>query len=181
MTGSAPASRRVVGTLRSANGAGTVRIEDRYDTDVEDLWSALTDPERLARWYGEVEGDLHEGGQFRVYLEGPDINAAGRIEACDPPRRLLVKTRETDESASRGNSPSFEQTVEATLIPSDSQTILVLEVSGLPLDKIASFGVGWQLHAESLANYLAGRIGLDVGARWEELAGVYEDMAAKLR
>ena len=71
--------------------------------------------------------------------------------------------------------------MEATLIPSDGQTILVLEVSGLPLDKIASFGVGWQLHAESLANYLAGRIGLDVGTRWEELAGVYEDMAAQLR
>ena len=85
MTGSPSASRRVVGTLRSANGAGTVRIEDRYGTDVEDLWSALTDPERLARWYGEVEGDLHEGGQFRVYLEGPDINAAGANRGMRPP------------------------------------------------------------------------------------------------
>lgn len=180
MTGRAHASRRVLGTLSSANGAGIVRIEDRYDTDVEDLWSALTEPERLARWYGEVEGDLHEGGQFRVYLQGPDINSVGRIELCDPPHRLLVKTRETDESARRGNGRSFEATTEATLTPNDSQTILVLDVSGLPLDKIASYGVGWQLHAESLANYLAGCNGLNVGARWEELASLYEDMAAQL-
>jgi uncharacterized protein YndB with AHSA1/START domain len=37
---------------------GVVRIEDRYATDINDLLSALTDPERLARWHGQVEGDL---------------------------------------------------------------------------------------------------------------------------
>jgi len=39
-----------------------VRVEDRYDTDIDDLWSALTDPGRLVRWYGQVEGDLRLGG-----------------------------------------------------------------------------------------------------------------------
>src|SRR5215207_8013770 len=31
---------RVLGRLRSADGTGVVRIEDRYDTDIDDLWSA---------------------------------------------------------------------------------------------------------------------------------------------
>jgi hypothetical protein len=49
-----------------------VRIEDRYDTDIDDLWSALTDPGRLASWYGQVEGDLRPGGEFRLYIESDD-------------------------------------------------------------------------------------------------------------
>ena len=57
MTSNAPGGGRILGSLRSADGAGVVRIEDRYDTDINDLWSALTDPGRLALWYGQVEGD----------------------------------------------------------------------------------------------------------------------------
>ena len=98
MTSNARPDTRILGSLRSADGAGVVRIEDRYDTDIDDLWSALTDPERLARWYGEVEGDLRPGGEFRLYLESADIESTGRVEACEPPRRLRVTTRETDES-----------------------------------------------------------------------------------
>jgi hypothetical protein len=38
---------RVAGSLRASDGIGVVRMEDRYDTDMDDLWSALTDPTRL--------------------------------------------------------------------------------------------------------------------------------------
>ena len=65
MTSNARPGDRILGSLRSADGKGIVRIEDRYDTDIDDLWSALTDPRRLARWIGDVEGDLRPGGEFR--------------------------------------------------------------------------------------------------------------------
>ena len=61
MTSNAHGSGRIRGSLQSADGKGIVRVEDRYDTDIDDLWSALTDPRRLARWLGEVEGDLRLG------------------------------------------------------------------------------------------------------------------------
>jgi uncharacterized protein YndB with AHSA1/START domain len=54
-----------------------------YDTTVEDLWDALTTPERLVRWFLPVEGDLRQGGRYR--LEG---NASGTIERCVPPHAL---------------------------------------------------------------------------------------------
>ena len=57
MTSNASPGTRILGSLRSADGAGIVRIEDRYDTDIDDLWLAITDPDRLARWFGEVDGD----------------------------------------------------------------------------------------------------------------------------
>jgi uncharacterized protein YndB with AHSA1/START domain len=178
MTSNASPDTRILGSLGSADGAGVVRIEDRYETDIDDLWSALTDPDRLARWHGQVEGDLRPGGDFRVYIEAGDIESTGRVEACEPPRRLLVTTRETDESYRKGQGvPPFDQTVEATLTPDGDQTILIVEVGGMPLDKIAFYGAGWQIHAENLAAYLAGRQPGDVEARWEELVPPYQVLA----
>lgn len=169
---------RVLGSLRSADGTGVVRIEDRYDTDIDDLWSALTDPRRLARWYGEVEGDLRRGGQFNVYLEAGGLHGVGRVEACEPPQRLQVATRETDESWQQGGGvPPFDQTIEATLTADGAQTILVIETHGMPLDKIAFYGAGWQIHAENLATYLAGREPGDTEARWAELVPPYLELA----
>ena len=83
MTNNAGAGTRILGSLRSADGTGIVRIEDRYDTDIDDLWSALTDPARLARWHGQVEGDLRPGGEFRLYLADPAGETAG-IGECRP-------------------------------------------------------------------------------------------------
>jgi uncharacterized protein YndB with AHSA1/START domain len=54
-----------------------------YDTTVDDLWEAITTPERLARWFLPVEGDLKLGGKYQ--LQG---NAGGTITRCDPPKAL---------------------------------------------------------------------------------------------
>jgi uncharacterized protein YndB with AHSA1/START domain len=181
MTSNASPSTRILGSLRSTDGVGVVRIEDRYDTDIDDLWAAITDPARLARWHGQVEGDLRPGGEFRVYIEAADIESTGRVEACEPPRRLLVTTRETDESYRKGQGvPPFDQSLDAKLTADGDQTILVIEVQGMPVDKIAFYGAGWQIHAENLAAHLAGREPGDVEARWEELVPPYQKLAANV-
>jgi uncharacterized protein YndB with AHSA1/START domain len=163
---------RILGRLRAADGSGVVRIEDHYDTGIDDLWSALTDPGRLARWYGEVEGDLRPGGEFRLRIEGSGWDGAGRVEECEPPRRLLVSTSEKTEP--------YDETIEATLTADGDQTILVIEARGMPLDKVAFYGAGWQLHAEDLASYLAGREPGDFEARFGELVPPYQALAANL-
>jgi uncharacterized protein YndB with AHSA1/START domain len=181
MTEDARPGTRILGSLRSADGNGVVRIEDRYDTDIDDLWSALTDPARLARWYGEVEGDLRPGGEFHLFVESNDWDGGGRVEACEPPRRLLVTTRETEESWRKGQgAPPFDEVIEATLTADGGQTILVIEVRGIPLDKIAAYGAGWQIHAEDLAAHLAGRERAGGETRWFELIPAYADLAANI-
>ena len=90
MTTNTPGSVRTLGTLRAADGKGIVRLEDRFDTDMDDLWSALTDPRRLARWLGEVEGDLRQGGEFRARFFASGWEGTGRVEVCEPPQRLLI-------------------------------------------------------------------------------------------
>jgi uncharacterized protein YndB with AHSA1/START domain len=56
-----------------------------YDTTVDDLWDAITTPERLARWFLPVEGDLRLGGRYQ--LQG---NAGGTIVRCERPEALDV-------------------------------------------------------------------------------------------
>ena len=84
MTSNARGGNRILGSLRSADGKGVVRMEDRFDTDIDDLWSALTDPRRLARWIGEVEGDLRLGGEFRAAFLPADGKAPGAWKRASP-------------------------------------------------------------------------------------------------
>ena len=45
---------KLLGTMHRLDDThGSVRVEDVYDTDIEDLWEACTDPARLARWIAE--------------------------------------------------------------------------------------------------------------------------------
>lgn len=68
----------VLGSLHSVGGEGVVRMEDRLDTGIDDLWGAITDPDRLAHWYGAVEGELSQGGEFRVRISLSPESAQGR-------------------------------------------------------------------------------------------------------
>jgi uncharacterized protein YndB with AHSA1/START domain len=171
MTSNPRGSGRILGSLRSADGKGVVRMQDRFDTDIGDLWSALTDPGRLARWIGEVEGDLRPGGEFRFRFFASGSEGTGRVDACEPPRRLLL--------AMALGQPD-EDVIEATLTANGSQTILVWEERGMPVDLLAAYGAGVQIHVEDLAAYLAGRERVDAAARWAELQPAYQDLAANV-
>lgn len=172
MTSNAAASNCVVGTLHTADGKGVVRMEDRFDTDIDDLWSALTDPGRLARWLGEFEGDLRLGGEFRARFFASGWEGTGRVDVCEPPRHLLVMTRQDRQDE--------EHAIEATLTADGDHTILILEERGMPVNLLAAYGAGIQVHIEDLAAHIAGRERCDADARWGELQPAYQALASKL-
>jgi uncharacterized protein YndB with AHSA1/START domain len=169
MTSKEQAAPRILGTLRAVDGTGIVRIENRFRTGIDDLWSALTDPSRLARWLGEFEGDLHLGGRYRSRFFSSGAEAIGRVEACEPPQRFTVATT--------GLHASNEQVIEAALTADGDETILVIEQHGLRVDWLAAFGAGLQIHVEDLAAHLAGGERCDSDARMGELVPAYEGIA----
>lgn len=166
----AAASQRILGTLRVDDGVGVVRIEGRYDAAIDEVWAALTDPARLAQWYGEVEGDLHLGGEFssRVFASGWE--GTGHITACEPPQRLATVSGEPgrDESAHQ-----------VTLTADGGQTVIVYENLTVPPDLLWAYGVGEQIHVEDLGAHLAGR-GRNDESRWAALEPAYRELAAEL-
>jgi uncharacterized protein YndB with AHSA1/START domain len=165
---STPSTAGILGTLRRTDdGKGAVRMEDLYDTNVDDLWSALTDPGRLARWIAEVTGDLQLGGQVHAHFtsgwDGP-----GRIDVCEAPHRLVaIMSPGTPE----------ETVIDATLTPEHGRTRLVIEERGIPVAELAYHGAGWQAHVEDLTAHIQGRQPGDWHTRWTALTPTYQDLA----
>nr|WP_202818271.1 SRPBCC domain-containing protein [Actinopolymorpha cephalotaxi] len=158
---------------------GAVRVEDVYDTDIDDLWKACTTPERLARWIAEVSGDLREGGTVQAVMTST-WSGPMRIEVCDAPYHLLLTSLPgTDEEAQ----------LEAWLTAEGPATRLVVEERGLPVGSLHFYGAGWQVHLEDLGRSLAGDATAHPGgwseqapapawrARWTELTPAYEHLA----
>ncbi|NHA69579.1 SRPBCC domain-containing protein [Phycicoccus flavus] len=123
---------------------GLVRVEDVYATDIEDLWRACTEPERLARWVARVSGDLWPGGTVQCVFTSTWTGPA-RIEVCEAPHHLLLTQQPgTDD----------ETELEAWLSAEGGGTRLVVEERGLTAEMLPFFGAGWQAHLEDLARTL---------------------------
>jgi uncharacterized protein YndB with AHSA1/START domain len=127
----------------------TVTLERRYPAEAADVWQAITDPERVRRWFLPLTGDLRRGGNFQ--LEG---NAGGDILTCEPPRQLLVTF---------GGESSI---VEVQLSRDHDQTLLTLTHS-VPLELAGStagalyVGPGWDGALLGMALYLTGQVSSD--------------------
>jgi uncharacterized protein YndB with AHSA1/START domain len=120
-----------------------------YATDPDDLWDALTNPERIPRWFSPVSGDLKLGGRYQI--EG---NAAGTILRCEPPAAL-------DITWEFGGGTSW---VTLRLAPEGAGTRLTLEhimlVEYMTGEHWLQFGpgavgVGWDLSFLGLGLHLA--------------------------
>ncbi|TMR91153.1 SRPBCC family protein [Nonomuraea basaltis] len=126
-----------------------VTMRRYYDAEVEDVWDACTDAERLRRWFLPVTGDLRVGGSYQ--LEG---NASGEILQCEPPRLLKV-------SWLYGESPGFSE-VEVHLAAKDGGTLFELRhTAEVPPEMWSGFGpgatgVGWDLALLGLSLHLSG-------------------------
>ena len=78
-------TREVRNIEHEGKPAAAVVASRSYDTDIDDLWDAITNPERLPRWFAPVSGELKLGGRYQV--QG---NASGTITRCEPPREFSL-------------------------------------------------------------------------------------------
>ena len=73
------AVQRTVSFLdRDGQPASAVTLSRSFATTLDDIWDAVTNGERIPRWFAPVSGNLELGGHYQV--EG---NAGGTITACE--------------------------------------------------------------------------------------------------
>jgi uncharacterized protein YndB with AHSA1/START domain len=77
--------RQVGSRVLEAGEARVVTISQIYDAEVDDVWDACTNAERIPRWFMPVTGDLRLGGHYAL-----EANASGTIERCDPPNSFAA-------------------------------------------------------------------------------------------
>jgi uncharacterized protein YndB with AHSA1/START domain len=150
------ATAREVGSVTLPAGqAKVVKLTRSYPADAEDVWDAITTPERLARWFLPVHGDLRLGGTYQ--LEG---NAGGEIRACEPPRRLQL-TWIMGEPPGPEDSSIVDVVLE--LDPDLGGTRLTLTHTAVVPPEMwdrfgpGAVGVGWDLPVISLGAHLEGQ------------------------
>lgn len=69
----------------AAGDARVATFTRTYSAPIEEVWDACTNPQRLARWYVPVSGELRVGGSFQQAGMG-----GGVIARCEPPRALTL-------------------------------------------------------------------------------------------
>jgi len=146
--------QREVRSGRTAAGEGRqVRLQRTYEAPIDDVWDALTNPERIGRWFLPISGDYRLGGSYQ--FEG---NAGGEIVECARPNRLKVTWAYGVIS-----SPADVSEVELLLAPAgDQRTTLVLEHTAVVPEEMwgeygpGAVGVGWDGGMLGLALHLRG-------------------------
>jgi uncharacterized protein YndB with AHSA1/START domain len=140
------AIHREVGNRSTSSGEVVcVSLRRSYNSPIEDVWDAVTNPERMQRWFLPISGDLRVGGSFQ--LEG---NAGGDILKCEPPRLLQLTF---------GGPTSLVELRLSTA--GDSETILELEHT-VPIEMAGSgagalyVGPGWDGAFMALGLFLDG-------------------------
>jgi uncharacterized protein YndB with AHSA1/START domain len=125
-----------------------------YDASVEDVWDACTDPERLARWYTVVTGDLRVGGEFTQVNMG-----TGVVLDCEPPSYLRVAVGDgRDEIEVRLSSLPGGRT---ELELQHATTFDEHEIEGTVYDAVFCMGGGYYPRLQALAMLLAGELPAD--------------------
>jgi uncharacterized protein YndB with AHSA1/START domain len=129
------------------DGAATkIAIARRiYRAAQADLWDALTNADRIPRWFLPVSGDLRVGGRYQT--QG---NAGGVIERCKEPESFAVTWE-------FGGTVSW---LEVTLIPDGERTTLELAHEAHVTPELwgqfgpGAVGVGWDLALMGLGRHI---------------------------
>jgi uncharacterized protein YndB with AHSA1/START domain len=128
-----------------------LRITRQFRAPIDDVWAAVTEPERLARWIGTFTGDPASGRvEFLMTAEGATEPEEMEIRECEPPRVLRV------------TSHVGEEHWHLDLLLEERVGVTTLTFSQPDIDPVAaeSVGPGWEYYLDRL---VAAETGGDVG------------------
>lgn len=163
-------STDLAGVLRLEDDLPAVHFERLFRTDAADLWTSVTDPDCLIRWFQPVSGDLQAGGAYRIDF-GEDVTT-GVIQTCDVPSSFAVMWDFAGE-------PTSLLSVQVQEHPDGA--VLVLDHSRMPQEQGAGYGAGWHAHLDTLDAELTGTAAGDWSQRWGGLVGDYRERLDALR
>ncbi len=134
-------------------GLPHVAFTRTFRAPIEDVWAAVTESDRLARWIGSWSGDPAQGHvAFQMLFEGDEAAAEKfTIDQCEPPRRLEITSE----------SPHPDGTVQnwhfdLALAESDGVTTLTFAQSVPDPTMAEGVGPGWDFYLDRMVLAEAG-------------------------
>lgn len=157
---------------READGTRTLVFRRWYPDPPDAVWSAITEPDRLTRWFGSYEGTPSAGATVRLTLTAEEDAGGERatvhIVECRPPHRLVVDITQTNGEAWR---------IAVTLGAEDGATTLLFEHAAPAEMDSADAATGWHWYLDRLAASLTGAPMPEWSDYLPALASAYRDRA----
>jgi uncharacterized protein YndB with AHSA1/START domain len=117
-----------------------------YDRLEEEVWSALTEPERVARWLGMWTGDPDTGSvELAMTEEEGSTSQTVTILECRPPTRLVIDVP----------SPDGMWPLSVTLREEAGVTTLVFTQRLAEPYDASNIGPGWHYYLDRLSAVIA--------------------------
>ena len=151
-----------LGRREHRDGADRLVFTRSFSAPLDAVWAACTEPERMERWIGTWTGDPASGEvTFRMTAEGDDVpDEVYLVEACEPPHRFVVRSRDAAPFSSDGSGPRVHWQHSLELSEADGVTTLTFTqvVPRPPVagDMVASVGPGWDYYLDRLVHELDG-------------------------
>ncbi len=135
------------GRIEQRDGQAVLVQVRTFAAPIEDVWAAVTEPERLARWIGTWTGDPATGSvAFAMTFEGQEDGDPLVIRVCEPPHRLHVTTQVGDA----------QWLLDLDLTHDDGLTTLTFSQPGIALDQVGDVAPGWDYYLDRLVDVLTG-------------------------
>ena len=140
-----------------------VTLRRTFRVSIQELWSAIVEPDRIRKWFAPAKIDPRVGGRIELEAHNGSRMMEGMIRVFEPPRVF-----EYDWVS------AYETTiVRYELEEAEGGTRLTLLEHLLTDKSTARRGAGWHLHLERLAAHLDGRDSSADDARYQELRELY--------
>ena len=124
---------------------GSVALACSLPAAPDEVWRALTEPSRLARWLGRVaDGSPAQDGQFAIWHDEA-VSSAHTVTRWEPGRGLAMTWDFPDENTSQ---------VSFGLSPRGDGSLVSVQHEGL--GEPVNYAAGWHRHLDYLAAHLAG-------------------------
>ena len=144
-------------------GTFTVRRTIRIAAPVEKVWTAVTEPEHISKWFGRTVLD-GSGAGAQGTITFPDYGTVPlRVEAVDAPRMVSYRWGNDDaagqlpDAVDDDHSTVFTFTLEA--VPDGTQLTVVetgFDRTSDPAANMASHAEGWVSELDKLVALLEG-------------------------
>ena len=153
---------QVLGRIERHGDEAAVVFDRHYATSPEDLWQACTDPERLARWFAPVTGDLRPGGAFTIHFDDDDSPTC-HVRSCEAPALLVWEWPVRDV-----------QTVVTVQVGADGAGArLRLRHERLAADHVPAYAAGWDTYVRALEAHVDGTRVPEWDVTWSALHELY--------
>ena len=121
--------------------------EVRIDAPADVIFKFFVDPTHMVRWMGvDADLDARPGGVFRVNVTGQDVARGEYVEVSPNERVVFTWGWEGEGNPVRPGA----STVEVTLVPDGSATLVRLRHLGLPGGPADQHADGWDHYLSRL-------------------------------